>query len=92
MHKNKLIFLFNFVNHVCEFTQSVISTEVWRSIRRKYNRSSAQNISKLHETPDRQHTAARQLQQQGTAVTSLHFGLRVKYVHCTSPAVTLLLQ
>jgi len=36
MHKNKLIFLFNFVNHVCEFTQSVISTEVWRSIRRKY--------------------------------------------------------
>jgi len=40
------------------------------------------------QTTDRQHTAATQLQQQGTAVTSLHFGLRVKYVHCTTPAVT----
>ena len=44
------------------------------------------------QTLDRQHTAARQLQQQGTAVTSLHVGLRVKYVQCTTPAVTLLLQ
>jgi len=43
------------------------------------------------QTLDRQHTAARQLQQQGTAVTSLHVGLRVKYVQCTTPAVTLLL-
>jgi len=43
------------------------------------------------QTTDRQQTAATQLQQQATAVTSLHFGLRVKYVHCTTPAVTLLL-
>ena len=31
------------------------------------------------QTTDRQQTAATQLQQQATAVTSLHFGLRVKY-------------